>query len=99
MTMITQDILKGGNAMDQTTKQNLVRKLTSRKFWLAVVSFVTCVAVFLGGSSETIDRVASLIMAGGTIIAYIIGEGLADSSPTVYEQHYHYTGGEVYDDE
>lgn len=85
--------------MNQITKQDIVRKLTSRKFWLAVVSFVTCVAVFLGGSSETIDRVASLIMAGGTIIAYIIGEGLADSSPTVYEQHYHYTGGEVYDND
>ena len=85
--------------MNQITKQDIVRKLTSRKFWLAVVSFVTCICVFLGGSSETIDRVASLIMAGATIIAYIIGEGLADSSPTVYEQHYHYTGGEVYDNE
>ncbi len=84
--------------MNQITKQDIVRKLTSRKFWLAVVSFVTCVAVFLGGSSETIDRVASLIMAGGTIIAYIIGEGLADSGTNVYEQHYHYNAGEVYDD-
>ena len=85
--------------MNPITKQDIVRKLTSRKFWLAVVSFATCIGVFLGGSSETLDRVASLIMAGGTIIAYIIGEGLADSSTTVYEQHYHYTGGEVYDDE
>lgn len=84
--------------MNQITKQDIVRKLTSRKFWLAVVSFVTCICVFLGGSSETIDRVASLIMAGGTIIAYIIGEGLADSSPTVYEQHYHYTGNNEYGD-
>lgn len=66
------------------TKQDIIRKLTSRKFWLAVVSFVTCIAVFMGGSSETIDRVASLIMAGGTIIAYIIGEGLADSSDNYY---------------
>ena len=84
--------------MNPITKQDIIRKLTSRKFWLAVVSFATCIGVFLGGSSETLDRVASLIMAGGTIIAYIIGEGLADSSTTVYEQHYHYTGGEVYDE-
>ena len=76
--------------MTQETKQDLRRKLTSRKFWLAVVSFVTCISVFLGSNSETIDRISSLIMAGGTIIAYIIGEGLADSSTTVYEQHYHY---------
>ena len=85
--------------MNGITKEDIARKLTSRKFWLAVASFVTCIFVFLGGSSETIERVASLIMAGGTIVAYIIGEGLADSSPTVYEQHYHYTAGnEVYDD-
>lgn len=83
---------------NKITKNDIIRKLTSRKFWLAVVSFVTCLGVFLGGSSETIDRVASLIMAGGTIIAYIIGEGLADSSPTVYEQHYHYAGSNEYDD-
>ena len=75
------------------TKEDIARKLTSRKFWLAVVSFVTCLAVFFGGSSETIERIASLIMAGGTIIAYIVGEGLADSSTTVYEQHYHYDTG------
>lgn len=79
------------------TKEDIIRKLTSRKFWLAVVSFVTCLAVFFGGSSETIERIASLIMAGGTIIAYIVGEGLADSSPTVYEQHYHYDAGTGYD--
>lgn len=87
--------------MKPITKQDIVRKLTSRKFWLAVVSFVTCLCVFAGGNSETIDRVASLIMAGGTIIAYIIGEGLADSATNVYEQHYHYTGGgiEEYEDE
>ena len=87
--------------MNPITKQDLVRKLTSRKFWLAVVSFVTCIFVFAGGSSETIDRVASLIMAGGTIIAYIIGEGLADSGTNVYEQHYHYDAGDIgeYNDE
>lgn len=84
---------------NKITKNDIIRKLTSRKFWLAVVSFVTCLLVFFGGSSETIDRVASLIMAGGTIIAYIIGEGLADSSPTVYEQHYHYAGNEYEDNE
>ena len=84
--------------MNDETKKNLVRKLTSRKFWAAVVSFVTCIGVFLGGSSATLERVASLIMAGGTIIAYIIGEGLADSSPKEYNYYYQGNGEVQYGD-
>lgn len=54
------------------------RKLTSRKFWLAVASFVTMLLVFLKFENSTAEQVASLIMAGATVIGYIIGEGLAD---------------------
>ena len=61
-------------------KIDWVRKLTSRKFWLSVVSFVTMLTVALGGNEETATRITSLIMAGATVIGYIIGEGLADSS-------------------
>jgi len=84
--------------MNDETKKNLIRKLTSRKFWAAIVSFVTCIGVFLGGSSATLERVASLIMAGGTIIAYIIGEGLADSSPKEYNYYYQGNGEVQYGD-
>lgn len=55
------------------------RKLTSRKFWAAVVSFVTMLLIFLGKDAGTAEQVASLIMAGASLIAYIIGEGIADS--------------------
>ena len=54
------------------------RKLTSRKFWLSVASFVTMLLVALGKSQETAAQVTSLIMAGATVIGYTIGEGLAD---------------------
>ena len=56
------------------------RKLTSRKFWMATVSFVTMLAVFLGCDENTATQLGSLIMAGGTVIAYIIGEGMADAA-------------------
>ena len=56
------------------------RKLTSRKFWAAVVGFVTPLIITLGGSESTATQVAGLIMAGATLIAYIIGEGLVDSA-------------------
>ena len=58
------------------------RKLTSRKFWAAVVSFVTMLLIFLGKDAGTTEQVAALIMAGASLIAYIIGEGLADSGHT-----------------
>lgn len=55
-------------------------KLTSRKFWAAVVSFVTMLVVALGGSSELATQITGLIMAGASVVAYIIGEGLADAA-------------------
>lgn len=61
-------------------KINWKRKLTSRKFWAAVVGFVTPLMTMMDVSDSTAVQVTSLIMAGGTLIAYIIGEGMADSA-------------------
>ncbi len=55
------------------------RKLTSRKFWLAVVGFITQLLILYGTPENQITRVTACIMAGATLIGYIIGEGLADS--------------------
>lgn len=63
------------------------RKLTSRKFWATVADFVAMLIVALHGTQDTATKVVALIMAGGGVIAYIIGEGLADaagaSAPTI----------------
>lgn len=61
-------------------KEAWIRKLTSRKFWLSLASFVSMMIVFLGGSENEASQVAALIMAGATVIGYAIGEGLADST-------------------
>lgn len=58
--------------------ENMKRKLTSRKFWVAIVSFVTMLISAFGVAEETATQVGSIIMAGATAVAYIIGEGLAD---------------------
>lgn len=55
-------------------------KLTSRKFWLAVASFVTMLVVAFGGSDALATQITGLIMAGASVVAYIIGEGLADAA-------------------
>lgn len=59
---------------------NIKRKLTSRKFWAAIVSFVTMLVMAFGVAEETATQVGSIIMAGASVIAYIIGEGLADAA-------------------
>lgn len=61
-------------------KIDWTRKLTSRKFWLSVASFVSMLIVALGGAEATATQVTGLIMAGATVIGYVIGEGLADAS-------------------
>ena len=62
-----------------TTKETIIRKLTSRKLWLAVSEFTSMLIIALGVAEDTATKVAALIMAGAGAIAYIVGEGLADA--------------------
>lgn len=55
-------------------------KLTSRKFWTAVANFVMMMIVAFKGTEETATQISALIMAGAGVIAYIIGEGMADAA-------------------
>ena len=61
-------------------KVNWKQKLTSRKFWSAVVGFVTAILVALKIDSLTIEQVVSVVSATSILIAYIIGEGMVDSA-------------------
>ena len=63
-------------------KIDWVRKLTSRKLWTALASFVSMMIVATGGAENTATQVTALIMAGASVVAYIIGEGLTDSANT-----------------
>lgn len=55
------------------------KKLTSRKFWLALAAFVSGLIVAFNGSAEVAQTVSGCIMSGAAVIAYVIGEGLADA--------------------
>ncbi|MBR6186913.1 MAG: hypothetical protein IKQ41_11710 [Clostridia bacterium] len=61
------------------TKEDWIRKLTSRKFWAAVVGFLTGLLVFLGRDGTEAEQIGALVMMGASIVAYIFGEGWADS--------------------
>ena len=64
---------------------NWMRKLTSRKIWTAVASFTSMMILATGGTENTATQVTALIMAGASVVAYIIGEGLTDSANTGIE--------------
>lgn len=68
---------KGG--VKKMSKQDFVRKLTSRKLWLAVALFVSGVLTAVG-KKETAETVAGLIMQAAAVLAYIVGEGLVDAA-------------------
>lgn len=59
---------------------NWTRKLTSRKFWAAVASFTSMMILACGGAENQATQVTALIMAGASVVAYIIGEGLTDAA-------------------
>lgn len=56
------------------------RKLTSRKLWVSIAAFVSLLIVACGGTENEAAQVSALIMAGATVIGYVIGEGLVDAA-------------------
>ncbi len=58
---------------------NWKQKLTSRKFWAAVVGFVTAILVAFNIPDMEIEQVVGIIGATSTLIAYILAEGFVDA--------------------
>lgn len=62
------------------SKENIIRKLTSRKFWVAVAGFVSGLIVALDGDAETAETISGLILQGAAVLGYVLAEGLADAA-------------------
>ena len=56
------------------------RKLTSRKLWMSIASFASMIAIYFGVAESEATQISALIMAGASVIGYVIGEGLADGN-------------------
>jgi hypothetical protein len=56
------------------------RKLTSRKLWLAVAGLVVGVLAMFGVDANMTQQISGVIMSLGSVIAYIVGEGLVDAA-------------------
>lgn len=60
-------------------KIDWAKKLTSRKLWMAVAGFITGV-VLLFTAGATGETITGCVMALGSVVAYIVGEGLTDAA-------------------
>ena len=63
---------------NETTKEMVIRKLTSRKLWVSVISFISAIMIFYNCPESEVNQVSAIIMAGAVAISYIIGEGMTD---------------------
>ena len=61
-------------------KVDWARKLTSRKFWMALVGLIAGILALFRVDASTTEQVSGVIMALGSVIAYITGEGFVDAS-------------------
>ncbi|MCD7947011.1 MAG: hypothetical protein LUG13_01770 [Oscillospiraceae bacterium] len=60
-------------------KIDWVRKLTSRKFWVAVIGFITPILLAFGVADVTIEQVVAVVSGAAVLVAYILGEGFVDA--------------------
>ena len=62
------------------TKQDWVRKLSSRKLWVAVAGFVSGLILAFGGAENVATTVSGCILQGAAVLGYLLAEGQADAT-------------------
>lgn len=63
-------------------REDLIRKLGSRKFWACVSAVIISLVAFTSAGPETTERIVALVSAVGGLCIYMLSEGMADSKPT-----------------
>ena len=61
-------------------KIDWVKKLTSRKFWAALVGFVSAILVAVNVPEISREQIVAVISGAAVLIAYIVGEGMVDAA-------------------
>ena len=57
----------------------ILRKLSSRKLWLAIAGVATGIAMVLGVNTTDVSTVAGAITALVSVVTYIVTEGKVDA--------------------
>ena len=62
------------------SKTDLIRKLSSRKFWALLAGFVGSMLVVFNVGDNDIAQITGVITAFGTVAVYILAEASVDKS-------------------
>lgn len=80
ISLISAHIIKNHiNNEEEMIMIDWKRKLTSRKFWMAIVGFITPLLLAFGVAEAEVTQIVAIIMAGADVVAYVIAEGLVDA--------------------
>lgn len=64
-------------------REQIIRKLTSRKLWMAVALFISGLITAFGGQENTAQTISGCIMQAGAVASYLFAEGWADAAGSV----------------
>ena len=59
-------------------KEDFLRKITSRKFWVLLVGLVGSILAFVKLDSGSIEQITTIIMSFGAMISFVLGESYVD---------------------
>lgn len=66
-------------------------KLCSRKLWAAFAGLITGLLLLFGVDKSETEQIGGIVLTAGSVIAYILGEGLADAAgaanPVIWEEY------------
>lgn len=60
------------------------KKLSSRKFWLAVVGLISGILTLFKMPESDVAQIGGVIMAVGSVVSYILAEGFIDAANAGY---------------
>ena len=62
------------------TKDNILRKISSRKFWALLAGFIGSLLIVFNVGDNDIAQITGVITAFGTVAVYILAEASVDKS-------------------
>lgn len=60
-------------------KEQIFRKLTSRKFWVALSGIVAGLVMMFGYAETSAETISGAILAIGSAVGYMMAEGIVDA--------------------
>ena len=61
-------------------KINWAQKLSSRKFWAALMGLAVCIIAFTNCDQGTTEKIVALVGAIGSMVMYMLSETIVDAA-------------------